>query len=206
MPDMTTNTYAKDNYEIDEKFPYRFLLRWTWPDHIDRYIRRLMWAWLNEQSTDQEPGQSATDYVAAHLFWLIAVSPETPGAVLDALAATCSVSFQERIAENKNTWASTLAKLAQSEAPRVRIAVAENPNTPAATMLQLSLDENADIRYAVADNCNQAVTILESLTNDDNAHVASRSRRSLAQIHKVEPVILKPASQSQSRRQKTVAG
>lgn len=201
---MTTKTYAEDNYEIDEKFPYRFLLRWTWPEHIDRYIRRLMWAWLNEQNTGEDQAVSATDYVAAHLFWLIVVSPETPGAVLDALASTCSVSFQERIAENKNTWASTLAKLAQSDSPRVRIAVAENPNAPAATMLQLSLDENADIRYAVADNCHQAVTILESLSNDENAHVAARSKRSLAQINKLEPVVLKPASRE--RRQKSVAG
>lgn len=197
---MTTQTYAEDNYEIDEKFPYRFLLRWTWPDHIDRYIRRLMWAWLQEQNSGRSDDVQATDYVAAHLFWLIAVSPETPGAVLDALVATSSASFLERIAENQNTWASTLARLAQSDSTRVRTAVAENPNAPAATMLQLSLDDNADVRYAVADNCNQAVTILESLTNDENAHVAARSRRTLAQLNRVAPVALKPAAKKKQRK------
>ncbi len=202
---MSTKTYAEDNYEIDEKFPYRFLLRWTWPDHIDRYIRRLMWAWLQDQSGDTPQSLSATDYVAAHLFWLIAVSPETPGAVLDALTATGTASFQERIAENKNTWASTLSKLAQRDSAQIRIAVAENPNSPAATMLQLSLDENVDVRYAVADNCNQAVTILESLTKDENVHVAARAKRSLAQLNKVEPVMLQQSAKT-SRRKEAAAG
>lgn len=201
----TTQNYAIDHNEIDEKFPYRFLLRWTWPEHIERYIRRLMWSWLQEQSGENTDGLSSTDYVAAHLFWLIAVSPETPGAVLDALSNTESASFLERIAENKNTWASTLSRLAQMPSPRVRMAVAENPNAPATTMLQLSLDENADVRYAVADNCNQAVTILESMSHDENCHVAARAKRTLAQMNRVEPVVLKPAKNSKKRK-KTAVG
>jgi len=200
-----TNIHREDNYQIDEKFPYRFLLRWTWPEHIERYLRRLMWAWLQEQGDESSDDISSTDYVAAHLFWLIAVSPETPGAVLDALSNTGSASFLERIAENRNTWASTLAKLAMSDSQNVKVAVAENPNTPAATMLQLSLDENVDIRYAVADNCNQAVTILESLSNDDNCHVAARSKRTLAQMNRVQPVVLKPTN-SATKKKKTAVG
>ncbi|MBS1953465.1 MAG: hypothetical protein JST89_04740 [Cyanobacteria bacterium SZAS-4] len=199
-------TNIEDNYQIDEKFPYRFLLRWTWPEHIDRYIRRLMWAWLQEQGSNDIDDISSTDCVATHLFWLIAVSPETPGAVLDALSNTGSASFLERIAENKNTWASTLAKLALNDSTKVKVAVAENPNTPAATMLQLSLDENVDIRYAVADNCNQAVTILESLANDDNCHVAARSKRTLAQLNRVQPAVLKPATGSSTNKRKTAVG
>lgn len=203
---MTTNLHIEENYQVDERFPYRFLLRWTWPDHIDRYIRRLMWSWLNEQASEKADDLMATDYVAAHLFWLIAVSPETPAPVLDALASTGSASFLERIAENPNTWASTLSKLASSDSPKVRVAVAENPNTPASTMLQLSLDENVDIRYAVADNCNQAVTILEALTCDENCHVAARSRRTLQQLNKIQPVVLKPAKVGNSKKKKAVAG
>ncbi len=201
-----TNIHVEDNYQIDEKFPYRFLLRWTWPEHIDRYLRRLMWAWLQEQGNNDPDGISPTDCVATHLFWLIAVSPETPGAVLDALSDSGSASFLERIAENKNTWASTLAKLATSDSSKVRVAVAENANTPAATMLQLSLDENVDIRYAVADNCNQAVTILESLTNDENCHVAARSKRTLAQMNRIQPAVLKPATTSSKKKRKTAVG
>jgi hypothetical protein len=203
---MTTNTYVEDNYQIDEKFPYRFLLRWTWPEHIDRYLRRLMWAWLQEQSEDCHDQLSSSDYVAAHVFWLIAVSPETPGSVLDALSNTDSASFLERIAENQNTWASTLTKLAQNASPVVRAAVAENRNTPSAAMLQLSLDENADIRFAVADNCNQAVTILESLTEDENCHVAARSKRTLSQMKLVKPAIIKPSTNSKKKNKKTAVG
>ncbi len=199
-----TNIHVEDKYQIDEKFPYRFLLRWTWPEHIDRYLRRLMWAWLQEQGSSSDDDISSTDCVAAHLFWLIAVSPETPGAVLDALSNTGSASFLERIAENKNTWASTLARLALSDSANVKVAVAENPNTPAATMLQLSLDDNVDIRYAVADNCNQAVTILESLSNDDNCHVAARSKRTLAQMNLVQPAVLTPATTSKKKRKSVV--
>lgn len=165
-----------------------------------------MWAWLQEQANDDVGNISSTDCVATHLFWLIAVSPETPGAVLDALANTGSASFLERIAENKNTWASTLAKLAATDSTKVKVAVAENANTPAATMLQLSLDENVDIRYAVADNCNQAVTILESLANDENCHVAARSKRTLAQLNRVQPAVLKPAAASTSKKKKTAVG
>jgi uncharacterized protein (UPF0147 family) len=165
-----------------------------------------MWAWLQEQGSDNADDSSATDCVAAHLFWLIAVSPETPGAVLDALSNTGSASFLERIAENKNTWASTLARLASSESVSVKVAVAENPNTPAATMLQLSLDDNVDIRYAVADNCNQAVTILESLSNDDNCHVAARSKRTLAQMNRVQPAVLKPSTTATTKKRKTAVG
>jgi hypothetical protein len=197
---MTTNTYVEDNYQVDEKFPYRFLLRWTWPEHIDRYLRRLMWAWLQEQSGDSDHGLAATDYVAAHLFWLIAVSPETPGAVLDAIANTDSASFLERVAENQNTWPSTLSRLALTPSTRVRAAVAENRNTPSSTMLQLSLDEDADIRFAVADNCNQAVTILESLAEDENCHVAARSKRTLSQMNLVKPAVLQPTSKSKKKK------
>ncbi len=203
---MTTKTYVEDNYQIDEKFPYRFLLRWTWPEHIDRYLRRLMWAWLQEQSEDCNDQISSSDYVAAHLFWLIAISPETPASVLDALSNTDSASFLERIAENQNTWASTLSKLAQNASPGVRTAVAENRNTPSASMLQLSLDENADIRFAVADNCNQAVTILESLADDENAHVAARSKRTLAQMNRLKPTMIKPSTNSKKKRKKTAVG
>ncbi len=165
-----------------------------------------MWAWLQEQGNHDADNISATDCVATHLFWLIAVSPETPGAVLDALSNSGSASFLERIAENKNTWASTLAKLAAGDSTNVKVAVAENSNTPAATMLQLSLDENVDIRYAVADNCNQAVTILESLSNDENCHVAARSKRTLAQMNRVEPAVLKPAAASATKKRKTAVG
>lgn len=165
-----------------------------------------MWAWLQEQGSNNLDDISSTDCVAAHLFWLIAVSPETPGAVLDALSNTDSASFLARIAENKNTWASTLAKLALSDSSHVKVAVAQNPNTPAATMLQLSLDDNVDIRYAVADNCNQAVTILESLSDDDNCHVAARSKRTLAQMNRVQPAVLKPATTAKTKERKTALG
>lgn len=158
-----------------------------------------MWSWLKEQISEDCDEFSSTDYVAAHLFWLIAVSPEAPGAVLDALSVMGSASFLERIAENNNTWASTLSKLGSNPSAKVRAAVAENRNTTPAVMMQLSLDESADVRYAVADNANQAVTILEALTEDENAHVAARSRRTLAQMNLVKPAVLKPQKSKKTK-------
>jgi hypothetical protein len=200
-------TKTLETHEVmDEKFPYRFLLRWTWPDHIDRTIRRLMWAWLHDQNLQpfvKSAELTTSDYVATQLFWLIAVSPDTPGAVLDALADSGSEAFLERIAENPMTWSSTLTRLAKHSSARVRTAVADNPNTAANIILRLSVDEDADIRYAVAENANQSVSILEALTEDDNCHVAARSQKTLSRL---QPKACKqlPANNTGNKRKKTL--
>ena len=90
-------------------FPYRFLLRYQWPEHIEQALRRLMWYWLLETARGQsEDEPSESDKFAAQVCRLIAVQPETPPAVLDVLSKLDSASFQERIAENPNTWTTTL--------------------------------------------------------------------------------------------------
>lgn len=200
---MTTKEFEQTTEQIDEKFPYRFLLRWTWPDHIDRAIRRLMWAWLNDQASSSTDEIKSADFVATQLFWLIAVSPETPGAVLDGLSSSGSEAFLERIAENPNTWSSTLTKLAAHASARVRMAVADNPNTTAATILQLSNDQSVDIRYAVAENGNREVTILETLTQDENCHVAARSKKTLARLRPGECKAMPEQQNRQWQNKKT---
>src|ERR1700733_15511258 len=86
-----------------EKFPYRFLLRWTWPEHIETPLRRLLWTWLaeaNEVESQESSLARMSDYVAMHVLWLVAVHPESPGAVLDVISRQDSGAYAERVAEN----------------------------------------------------------------------------------------------------------
>lgn len=163
------------------QFPYRMLLRWTWPEHIEKLIRRLMWLWLVETVRD-DGDFSELELLGAHVCWLISVYPHSPAGVLDALSQQDSTPFCERIAENPNAWPTTLARLSKHRSPCVRAAVAENPNTPQDIVSVLAQDESVDVRFAVADNPNHAIALLESLTHDENCHVAERSKRTLQQL------------------------
>ncbi|HEY9778517.1 MAG TPA: hypothetical protein V6C81_32465 [Planktothrix sp.] len=163
------------------EFPYRMLLRWSWPEHIEKLIRRSMWLWLVETAKESSDGMEL-ELLGAHVCWLIAVHPDSPPAVLDALALQDSTPFCERIAENPNAWPTTLADLSHHRSASVRAAVAENPNTPPDIVTVLAQDESADVRFAVADNPKHAVALLEALTRDENCHVAERSKRTLQQL------------------------
>lgn len=168
----------------NSKFPYRYLLRWCWPDHIETQIRRLMWSWLREQGSSEQPadGISLTDFLALRVMWLVAVHPESPGAMLDVIAEQCGEAFVERVAENPNTWPSTLRKLASHPSSKVRTAVVQNANTPAAVLFELACDMSADIRYAVAECYHSDVQLLNHLIEDENGHVASRAKKTLARL------------------------
>ncbi len=169
----------------DSKFPYRFLLRWCWPDHIESQIRRLMWSWLKEQASNSEAPEaiSPTDFLALRVMWLVAVHPESPGAMLDVIAEQCSDAFVERVAENPNTWASTLRKIANHPSTKVRTAVAHNPNTPTSVLFDLACDLSVDIRYAVAECFHADSQLLNHLAEDENGHVAARAKKTLARLY-----------------------
>jgi hypothetical protein len=163
------------------KFPYRMLLRWSWPEHIEKLIRRLIWLWLVEAAEDKSESEEL-ELLGAHVCWLIAIHPQSPPSVLDVLSQQESTPFCERIAENPNAWPTTLARLSKHKSACVRMAVAENPNTPQEVVCVLAQDDCADVRFAVADNPNHTVAVLETLTHDENCHVAERSKRTLAQL------------------------
>jgi hypothetical protein len=168
-----------------EKFPYRFLLRWTWPEHIETPLRRLLWTWLAEANEVENPDSSLTrmsDYVAMHVLWLVAVHPESPGAVLDMISRQDSGAYAERVAENPNTWPSTLKRLAAHALPSVRIAVAQNSNTPVDACSSLAADEHLDVRYAMAACPDLDLQTLELLLEDDNCYVAARAKRTIARM------------------------
>lgn len=185
--------------ERDQNFPYRFLLRWSWPEHIDRALRRLLWAWLNEQASGLTENEQlrASDYAAAQLMWLIVVSPDTPAPVLDILSKSAGEASLVRIAENPNAWASTLTRMAEHPSHLVRTAVADNPNTPECVMLSLAVDDHADVRHAVAENANLTETLLQCLATDENCLVAARARQTMARLSAtVEAVQLAASSHS----------
>jgi hypothetical protein len=179
--------YMMESTEIDNsKFPYRYLLRWSWPDHIESLIRRLMWTWLTESSSDESNGESnqisEADFIAMRAMWLIAVQPESPGAMLQIIAEQCSEAFVERVAENPGTWPSTLRTLAKHASAKVRVAVSQNSNTPSDVLFELAHDESADVRYAMAEGVRGDAQLLHHLMEDENAYVASRAKRTLARL------------------------
>ena len=177
------------------KFPYRFLLRWTWPDHIERQLRQLMWAWLTEaangsydDSSESNNSEYLSDYAAMRLLWLIAVHPESPGAVLDFLARQSSRAYAERIAENPSTWSSTLAALSGHDNPNVRVAVASNPNTSDEIAEELCFDENSDVRFALAECTHRSEEFVERLLEDENPFVVARARQTKMRMSPAQPL------------------
>jgi hypothetical protein len=112
----------------------------------------------------------------------IAVNPETPVHVLNALAYHRMVEVLERVAENRNTPPEVLAKLAQHYSAAVRAAVADNPNVPEQVLWLLAGDESVDVRYQIAENGNLPRMIIESLTKDDNAYVAYRAMMTIKRL------------------------
>jgi hypothetical protein len=181
--------YMMESTEIDNsKFPYRYLLRWSWPDHIESLIRRLMWTWLTESAENEDASDgegnaiSEADFIAMRAMWLIAVQPDSPGAMLQIIAEQCTAGFVERVAENPGTWPSTLRNLANHDSAKVRVAVCQNPNTPGDVLFELAHDESPDVRYAMAEGMQGDSQLLHHLMEDENAYVASRAKKTLAKL------------------------
>lgn len=167
----------KPMFEADEQIEFDFYMQWEWPEHIETALRRLLWISLVEAA---EPGSNLHKHTA-FLRWQIATYPDSPSAVLDFLATlNREEKILVRIAENPQTWPVTLARLAQSNYPQVRIAVAENSNTPIDILRALVNDESLDVRYSMAENPALPSKMLQQLANDDNAYIAHRASCTLA--------------------------
>ncbi len=195
-----------ESKELDNsKFPYRYLLRWSWPDHIEALIRQLMWAWVTEATNEVTDTVeiAVADLVAMRAMWLIAVHPGSPGAMLQLISEQCTEGFVERVAENPGTWPSTLRELASHSSPRVRAAVVQNKNTPSDVLFGLACDESADVRYAMADGVQGDLQLLQHLIEDENPYVAARAKRSLSRLFPPAPAkmpLRKMASEKQGLR------
>lgn len=113
---MRTTRIRKLHHQQPSGCPYSFLLRWTWPDHIERALRQTMWAWLQEAAAQPSSTCVDSDYLGAHLCWLIARHPDTPAAVLDFFADFGGSAFKQCIAANPSTLPSTRARLTTEKA------------------------------------------------------------------------------------------
>lgn len=111
---------------------------------------------------------------------LIASNPNTPSAVLAALAKSDAATLLERIAEHPSTPASILIELADHPSGTVRAAVTENPNCPPELLWHLVRDEDADVRFRIAENPLLSEQLLVMLCYDVNPYVSMRAQRTLA--------------------------
>lgn len=159
-----------------------YYLQWSWPDHIETALRRLLWIGLVE-AAEAQPGEfGATTKIdhTGYVKWLIATHPDSPATVLDTITAKAPSELLVRIAENAQTWPTTLARLSCEPFAEVRIAVAENANTPVPILKMLATDSNADVRYRLAESPHLPEDILQDLCADDNPYVAARASQTLA--------------------------
>ncbi len=89
---------------------------------------------------------------------------------------------RRRLAENRHTPASVLARLAADENPEVRLAVVSNPSTPFPSLFILSKDPSCDVRYGIAEDAGAPAWILNSLVFDENPYVADRAETTIARL------------------------
>lgn len=169
-----------------QALPYSLLLRWQWPQHIERAIKQLTWLEVGVTSAFERDFQieleTMLDCMTMHLFRLIASYPESPAAMLDFIADLRVTSLAERVAENPSTMPSTLTRLADHPDPAVKIAVACNASTPAEAVQKLANDESLDVRYAIAENANSSQELIALLCEDENCYVAHRAQRTVARL------------------------
>ncbi len=100
----------------DLTYLYDFICQCPNPK-ITEAIKKLVDGWLEQ--TNEIPSFSEelkkqlhmTDDEIIEICWLLAINPKTPPSVLNDLCAGASDGLMERIAENSNTGASTLAQL-----------------------------------------------------------------------------------------------
>ena len=97
-----------------------------------------------------------------------AENPNTPAEILTKLATSESVSIRERVAKHPNSNTSILAKLAKDRNTDVRIAVAKNPNTSENILKLLINRGDREIRLAVVNNPNTLNMWLEEWAKNNS--------------------------------------
>jgi hypothetical protein len=88
------------------------------------------------------------------------------------------------IAQNIETPAATLARLAGHENPHIRTAIARNQSANSETLWLLARDYEASIRYSLAESIHTPLDILRALTKDRNQLVAWVAQNSLNNLKK----------------------
>ncbi len=109
----------------------------------------------------------------------LAYSPATFPNVLKHLANHTDGSIWYGIAQNPNTPAETLRKLAtEKQAPTF---LARNLNTPSDVLESLSTNQVQTVRLSIAQNPNTPLTLLQKLANDTDREVAQTAARVIAE-------------------------
>ena len=178
----------------DLSYLYEFICECPNPTISDA-IKRVVDHWL--QTVDSVPQFSeamrtklqSTDQELVQICWVLSLNPNTPPSILADLCVGANSSLLERIAQNSQAGASTLAQLSYQAVAEIRIAAASNPNTPIAAILMLIEDDNPDIRFSIAEDPHVPAEALEALTRDDNPYVKMRAEKTLARA-RIESDIL----------------
>jgi hypothetical protein len=124
-----------------------------------------------------------------------AEKPETPPAVLKALAEDPSTEFIAlRVAGNPSATAETLAELAKN--PRNHRSIVDNPNASADTLQELAKSEDRDIAYRAAKN-------LGAMKNANDPSVYAREYA--AKYSAPKHILVKLASDPEESVRETVA-
>ena len=171
----------------DLSYLYNFICECPNP-RITQAINNLVEHWLEKTTTVPELASAirnqlnATNEEVVEICWLLAINPKTPPSVLNDLSIGVDSSMLERIAENSNTGAGTLAQLSYQAVAEIRIATASNPTTPLASIMMLVTDDNPDLRFSIAEDCRVPDEALQALAEDDNPYVKMRATTTLARI------------------------
>lgn len=171
----------------DLTFLYDFVSECPHP-HISESLKRLVAGWLEQPtnvphlSREIETRLGLTNEDILEVAWLLAINPHTPPSVLQDLCMEASPQLLERIAENRQSWPSTLASLSYQALAEIRIAAAGNPGTPLASIMIMVRDENPDVRFSMAEDANLPVDALNILAKDDNPYVKMRAETTLKRL------------------------
>ncbi|MFN8550726.1 MAG: hypothetical protein U0103_04495 [Candidatus Obscuribacterales bacterium] len=168
----------------DLSYLYNFICECPNP-RITEAIKKLVDHWLEKTTFVPELASAiknqlqTTNEEEIEICWLLAINPNTPPSVLNDLLTNADNRMLERIAENTNTGAGTLARLSYQAVAEIRIATASNPTTPLASIMMLVTDENPDVRFSIAENPKVPEEALQALTADDNPYVKMRATATL---------------------------
>jgi len=101
----------------------------------------------------------------------VAQDPETPARILGKLADDSDRFVRSSVAENPKTPEKALSNLARDPVDEVRWNVAQNPKTPPAVLSELANDRDPDIRCEVAKHSALPPGLLAEFVNDEDVRV-----------------------------------
>ena len=108
----------------------------------------------------------------------MAENPNTPAEILEKLAADSEWGVRYMVAANPNTDPRVLSRLASDPTHYTRSRVAANPSAPTGTLETLAGDRSSVVRFAAATNPHTPVAVIEALAGDRDASVLEAVLRS----------------------------